>query len=434
MTWLTLLMLTAAVPATGDSAARPISLADAVSLAERNAPAVVQAEGQKRSSAAGVRAAYAAFVPSLSLSAGASRQVPAGAGQQRILNGQVITLASEPWTYSTGLSANVDLFTGGQRIFALGQARAQVGVADANLVAQRFGAVLAAKQQFFNVLAARESEVAAAAQLDQAQQQLHTSILQLRARLVTRSDSLRSVIAVHNAQLALTQARVALAQADASLTRAVGTSDLVTAAPNDSLDRPGLAVSDEALGALAENGPGVQQAASSLGAARSALRSSWTTYLPSLSASYSRRGSGLNSDFTLAEEGYAYTGSLSFSVTFPIFNQLQREQQVTEAQVARDNAAAALRDARLAALESLTQSLGAFHAAEEQVAVQTATLEAAEEDLHEQQIKYQVGTSTLLDVLTSQTTLNQARHDLIQARYNQRVAKAQLEALVGRSL
>ena len=65
---------------------------------------------------------------------------------------------------------------------------------------------------------------------------------------------------------------------------------------------------------------------------------------------------------------------------------------------------------------------------------QQATVEAAEEDLRVQQQRYAVGGSTQLDVLTSQTQLDQARRDLIRARYDQRVAKAQLEALVGRSL
>jgi outer membrane protein TolC len=51
-----------------------------------------------------------------------------------------------------------------------------------------------------------------------------------------------------------------------------------------------------------------------------------------------------------------------------------------------------------------------------------------------QQQRYQLGAGTILDALTSQTTLNQARLSLIQARFNYRVAKAQLEALVGREL
>ena len=93
-----------------------------------------------------------------------------------------------------------------------------------------------------------------------------------------------------------------------------------------------------------------------------------------------------------------------------------------------------VRDARLAAMEDFTRSLGAFRSAEERVASQTATLQAAEEDLRVQRQRYAVGGSTLLDVLTSQTQLDQGRRDLIRARYDQRVAKAQLEALIGRDL
>jgi outer membrane protein len=208
----------------------------------------------------------------------------------------------------------------------------------------------------------------------------------------------------------------------------------VTAAADESLDRPGLPLDDETLRRLALDGPAVQQASASLQAAQAALRGAWTSYLPTVTASYSRSGNGTGADFTLSTQDYSYSGSLRLSLSLPIFQRLQRVQQVTQAQVALQNAEAALRDARLAALQGLTQSLGSFHAAEERVATQTATLGAAAEDLREQQEKYEIGAATLLDVLTSQTTLDQARHDLIQARYDQRVAKAQLEALVARSL
>jgi len=434
--WIGLLLVTAAVSASApaDTVPRPISLEEALALAQRNAPAVIQAEGQKRTSDAGVRAAYAAFLPSLSVSAGASRQIPTRAGQTRVENGQVLTLSPEPWSFSAGLGASVDLFTGGGRFFDLRQARVQAAGAAANLVIQRFSTTLAVKQQFFGVLAARESEAAARAQLDQAAQQLKTSILRLKQRVVTRSDSLRSEIQVHNARLAVLQARTALDVADASLTRAVGAPYLVTAAADESLDRPGLPLDDETLRRLALDGPAVQSASSSLQEAQAALRGAWTSYLPTVTASYSRSGNGTGADFTLSTQDYSYSGSLRLSLSLPIFQRLQRVQQVTQAQVALQNAEAALRDARLAALQGLTQSLGSFHAAEERVATQTATLGAAEEDLREQQEKYQIGAATLLDVLTSQTTLDQARHDLIQARYDQRVARAQLEALVARSL
>jgi outer membrane protein len=381
-----------------------------------------------------VRSAGAAFLPSVSLSGGATRQLPASGARTRVENGQVITLPDQPWSYSTGLSATVQLFAGGSRIFDLQQARAQDRAARVNEVVQRYAAALAVKQQFFNVLAARESEAAARAQLEQAEQQLGASIERLRARNVTRSDSLRAAIQVRHAQLARMESRTSLEVANASLTRVVGAPYPVTAADADTSASAGLAMDETALRRLADDGPAVAQAAAELDAARAARRGAWAGYMPAVSASYSRSGSGVGSDLFPRDDAFSYSGSLRLSLSFPIFNQLQREEQRTSADVAEENAAAALRDARLAAREALAQSLGAFRAAEERVASQVATLAAAEEDLRMQQERYALGRSTLLDVLTSQTTLDQARRDLIRARYDQRVARAQLEALVGRDL
>ena len=105
-----------------------------------------------------------------------------------------------------------------------------------------------------------------------------------------------------------------------------------------------------------------------------------------------------------------------------------------EAGVALDNAVAALRDARLAARQNLTQSLGAFQTALQHAVALSASVEAADEDLRVQQQRYTAGEATLLDVLTSQTQLAQSRDSLIRARYDARIAKAQLEALVGQEL
>ena len=56
---------------------------------------------------------------------------------------------------------------------------------------------------------------------------------------------------------------------------------------------------------------------------------------------------------------------------------------------------------------------------------QRASVEAAEEDLRVQQERYKTGAGTQLEVLTSQTTLHNARLALIQARFDQRIAKAE---------
>jgi Outer membrane protein len=93
-----------------------------------------------------------------------------------------------------------------------------------------------------------------------------------------------------------------------------------------------------------------------------------------------------------------------------------------------------LRDTRLQAHQTLVQTLGQMTTAQQQVDIQVASVAAGIEDLRVQQKRYELGASTFLDVLTSQTQLDQARTSLIRARYDYRVAKAQLEALIGRDL
>ena len=411
---------------------RAITLQEAVAMAKQNALVVVEAHGRQRTSAASTRTAYGAFLPAVSVSAGATRRY-ASATTFIDTNGEVRTVSSDPWASSAGLSANVTLFSGGGRIFDLRAARAREKASEVNEAAAQFQAALDAKQQYYNVLAARESQVAASAQLEQAEQQRRTAIARANARVATRSDSLRAEILYRTAQLAIVDARVALETANAALTRAVGSEEPLTAA-EDVTEHPGLALDDAALRALALDGPSVRQARAERSAARAAQKSAWTDYLPAVNANYSRTGSGSGSSPQFVDPDFGYTGRLSLTASLPIFDQFQRELRVTQAKVDQANAEASLRDARLGAIETFTTQLGVFHSAQERVVSQAATVEAAEEDLRVQQQRYAVGASTLLDVLTSQTQLNQARRDLIRARYDQRIAKAQLETLVGREL
>lgn len=412
--------------------ARKISLDEAIRMAQRNSPQAVQAEGTERTSKAARVSAIGAILPSASLSAG--RTIQFGGGQTRInQNGEQVTVASDP-VNSTGLNLNMTLFDGGQRLYNLRTAKSQIEAAEANRVAVKYNVALDVKQQYYAVLAAIESEDAARLQMAQASEQFKTSIAKVRAGVATRSDSLRGVIQVGNAQLALINAQSNKEAADASLTRLVGSEVPVTADPK-SIQENLAALPDSAeLAALAKNGPAVEQARANLDAAEESRKASKATYLPSLSASYSRTGSGTDPRFGLGHDPFSYNGRLSFSLSYPIFNNFNREEQVVRAKVAEVNAQATLRDTQLAAQQSLTQNIGALRGASQRVAVQVASVAAAEEDVRVQQQRYNIGASTLLDLITSQAALATAQQALIQARYDYRIARAQLEALIGRDL
>jgi outer membrane protein len=72
--------------------------------------------------------------------------------------------------------------------------------------------------------------------------------------------------------------------------------------------------------------------------------------------------------------------------------------------------------------------------AEQNISLANEAVQSAQEDLRVQTERYRAGISTELDQLTSQLAYTQAQLSLVASRYNYQVTRAQLEALVGRSL
>ena len=91
-------------------------------------------------------------------------------------------------------------------------------------------------------------------------------------------------------------------------------------------------------------------------------------------------------------------------------------------------------DERRAVEAELTARLAELEAAQSKIEITQTSVAAATEDLRVQQERYRLGASTIVDVLTSQEALNQAEVDVVNARFDYLRAKAQLEALIGRTL
>ena len=424
------LIPSAVVAQIADTTAMPISLPDAVLMAQRNSPSAVQARGSISTSEASVKQSYAAFLPSFSVSAGRQRQ----SGDRFDTQGNLVPFTGQPTNYSTGLSSSLQIFDGGRRFFDLKRSKADVNAAEAGETTSHFQIALQVKQQYYNILAARESQSAAETQIQQTEQQLRSASLRLRAGAATVSDSLRSAVLLGNARLAALTALNNLQIANATLTRLVASPTTVTALASDTTDQRIELPTVGELQPLVQNAPSVQLADAQLSSAHASLRAAKTAFLPTVNMNFNRGGSGLDPKFGIGDKRYAYNQSLSFSLNFPLFNNLNREVTVARAIVAEDVAEASLRDARFLAQQTLVQSLGQMRIAREQVDIQTQSVAAAAEDLRVQQRRYELGATTLLDLLTSQTQLDNARTSLIRARYDYRVAKAQLEALIGRDL
>ena len=426
---LLLLALAPVASSAQQGAARPISLDEAVRLAQLNSPTTTQARNALRVGRMNVTNTLSQFLPSLTVGANAGNS-----NGVAFIQGKETPYVGDPWNYSKGYNAFLTLFDGGQRWFNYRAAQSSLRAGSENDLLQRFNVALNVKQQYYGVLAARETEAAAERQLEQAEQGLRVTTARLRAGAAIHSDSLRSAIAVGTARLAIITAQNNLRSANASLTRLVASQGEVTAIAADTSEVPRIALDSAVIEKLAQDGPGVRQASAQLAASKDAKRAALTTYLPFVSMNYGYSTSKSSPDFDWGGGPASSSTRYGFSLSLTIFNNFGRELNYVTAQVAQDNAEVSLRDATLASRESIALYLGAFRTATQTIELQLLQIAAAAEDLRAQQQRYGLGSASLLDVLTSQSALDAARTGLINARLQARTAKAQLEALAGRAL
>ena len=431
---------------------RRVTLQDALRLAAENSPTMVQARQAVRTARAGERQALGAFLPSITTTASESWT------SQRIdATTQTRNTAAQakPYNQRYGFSASVPLFTGFQRGANRRAAQATTDLNEATLLRQEYAVSLSTKQAFFNALATAELVAVAETRLRRAGEQMNLVSEKLRLGATTRSDSLRSRVEYGNAQLALIQARADLRTAQANLGRAVGLEMLVAPVPDTTLEvRLGpldtAAIRLEALAAA----PTVREAQASLLSARASLAANRAQYMPTISGSLSKNWSrALNGRFTpdpipqfapgdtarvnpIGFDRMPFVGSLQLSVSlsYPIFNGFQRETQMITASANVASAEARQRDARLFLEANLTQAFAALDAAAAKIDIARVSVAAAEEDLRMQRERYRLGTATIVETLTSQVSLDQAQVDLVRARYDYLLARAQIEAYVGHAL
>jgi outer membrane protein TolC len=424
MRWVTGILM---VIVTSSAAAQQVdvTLSDAIQRALLVQPGMVQAQGGVRTANAQRLASNGAFLPTVSVGGGSSRS-----GGSQIVGNQIVPAPART-SFSGTLTANWDLFTGFRRIAARRASGALQEAADAGLISQRYTVILQTKVAFYNAIATEELVRVADAQVARTRQQLQISTEKLRAGSATRSDSLRSVVELGNAQIALLQAQANFAFAQATLGRQIGIDSAVRAVPDSALppapDTTGLRETS------LSTAPEVRQTEAQARAARAQVWISRSAYWPTFSTTVSKGSSGGIAPWT-STAGYLDNWAVRFSVNLTLFNGFVREQGLTNSSVTRDNAEAVAADTRRQVNATLTQAIAALRTALAQLDISRANVAAATEDMRVQQERYRVGAATILDLLTSQASLTQALVNQVQTRFNYLVSRATLEALVGREL
>lgn len=410
-----------------------ITLDEAIARAQQVQPAVVRAssgvnsaEHQKRSASVG------AWLPSISASSSGASTWNEGIARIDPNTGIPLDANTVSRTVGFGLSGTWDVFTGFARSAESREARANLEAADADLVDARYETAFLTKQQFYAALSAGELLDVRRAAVRRAEEQLNISVNKLRTGSATRSDSLRSVVTLGNARVQLVNATTILATAEANLGRMVGIDGRVGAIDDPSFHDLDITVSEESLRQEAmASSPAILSSDASAYAAEQSWKASKGVWWPNLrlTGNWNWNGNNQVNDYQLLEQK-----SLRINLTWPLFNGFTRETNVAVQANNYDIAAATAADTRRQTSAALITQVAELNAAKLRVQIARVSVAAAEEDLRVQQERYRLGATTIIDVLASQEALNQAEVDEVEAHFDLLLAKAQIEALVGREL
>jgi outer membrane protein TolC len=185
----------------------------------------------------------------------------------------------------------------------------------------------------------------------------------------------------------------------------------------------------EALRIGLDQGPQYRAARANESSAAAALRSLRGDYLPVFSIG----GQHQRYD-TQIFPGAANITSVTFSLSFPLWNNGQREIEISRARVNRDVARTIREDLERVVRRDVTSAYDTYETATAAVELARVGVTVALQNYRMQELRYRSGASTILDLLDAQVNLAQAEAGLVQARYQTRLALARLEAILGRRL
>jgi multidrug efflux system outer membrane protein len=319
---------------------------------------------------------------------------------------------------------------GAGKFGTLKSARASLASAEALETSSRFRTMLETDAAYFAVLADKELSRVAADRLRRAEEQLNIARVRVIAGESVQSDSLRLLLEVSRARLAILSMDSSLTASRLRLGRRIGLSGPAEAAPLDSILPRDLPMSEEqAIAEMRARGPDVEAARAQEKSANAAVLTARERYFPEINigATLGRYDSELFPDALKRNQWNA-------SISLPIWNGGSRELAVARARADRNVASATRADTERAAGEVMAQAYRGYLTSRGGIDLALVGLTAATENYRVQNARYREGATTIVDLLEAQVALSEAQAQLIRARYASRLSLAQIEALLGRRI
>jgi len=328
-----------------------------------------------------------------------------------------------------GLVGSYTLFNG-RRIFDVKAANADVDGAEAGERRQRFFTALGTEADYYDALAQKELLRVADERVRRAEEQLMVARARVLAGAAVQTDSLQLVLELTRARVDLLRQTSALSVSQLQLGRRVGIPGRVAAEPLDTLPAQALPLTEaQAIEEAVTVSPIVEFARAEERKMDAVFKSERSSYLPTLSLF----GSWAGFDDDIVPDA-TKRATFGVALNFPIWDGALREIRVYRASTARQISEAARRDTELGVGRDMAEAYLAYNTARASAELAANAVIVARENLRVQEERYRAGATTIIDLITAQVDQTEAEAGLVQARYTTRLARAGVEAILGRRL
>ena len=419
-----------------------LTLDKAISTALEQNVTVRQAINNSNAAQSGVLAAYGSYLPTLSASGGWTRQETDRPAGIQLVGGQTFPLPASSSTtdnYSAGLNMRYTIFNGLAREANFSAAVSNANAADNQAVRTSQQIVYAVQGSYLTVLRNRQLVKVSEENLKRDQRQLERISESNRVGALSIGDVYRQQSVVAQDEVSLIGAQNTYDKSIADLLSLVGLEvsetyqiedpsipDELSPADISGLNARAAGFQDVRQRALSAR-PDYMGAKETYSAAQSGVTAAWSSYFPSVSASAGYNLS--NTDFSLLSQSKGI--SWGVSISWSLFDGFQTNRSIQNAVVQRRNAELSLLQAERNINVDVKKALLDLDAAGKQYDASLKSVQSATQDSKVAQERYNLGSGTLVDLLTANAGLVNAQVNKVNATYNYIIASRNLDYVVG---
>ena len=401
-----------------------------IDIALTNNPDTRQTWDQARAAADAYGASRAPYYPVVSAEAtGAySRRIFELPGQDGVL---------KQWRMTPMVEFTYTLLDFGRRSAGAAAARDQLAAANFSFNRKLQDVVFATQRSFYAIGAAKAAVQAAEQNVELAKTDDDAVSRRVDLGLATEPELLLSRQRVAQSQYDLASARLLVREAQASMAVALGV------AANTPLDVPSLdsipipaglgSEVDQLIGAALRSRPDLASQVATLGARRAAVDRAKAEFFPvvGLSGAYGEQAWGYRFDGTPSVKTGQPQYAALLTIKWDIFTGFKRLNDVRQAEAERDAAGAQLNSLEVDAISSVWRAYYEFQTALSRWQYAQALLAASQESYDANLDTYRQGLSTIVELLTADRDLANARYTIVQSRADLLTSSAAVAYAVG---